>query len=521
MQLITIASLLLLILHLSSTCLGYQILVVYPSTAFSHHQVQQSVTRELLRRGHHVTVITPFLFERDHPNITLVDVSFLFNEFDLEAFTKASNIFTFMRLLTREYPKAFDKMFASDAVQQVIRNENNIKYDAVIVENLGFAAIHAFGPHFNTTLIGLSSLSMPIFAYNELGDTNHPVLHPMDFVQVPSDANLIQRWVALYKDIAVRYWAYFSYLPANDFLMDKYFPHLKTNGVKLMGALDFGIENVAVELGYSQPIVPNTKKIGFLHVRPPQPLPSDLQAFLDAATNGVIYVSFGSNVQSSKLGSARIQMMLETFAVLKYHVLWKFEDERLIRDKPKNVMIVKWVPQQDVLAHKHVKLFVTQGGAQSREEAIERGVPMLVIPFYGDQTPNGAKVEQLGIGKMLPQVDFNREAFETTINSIVQQSNYKEKVMKLRALVKDAIMPPVEQAAWWIEYAIRNRGAAHLKYKGAQMSFVQYYFLDIFAAHLVLIYLTAKLIKRGIATLCCSRSTGTPSTSSPKKKKKD
>lgn len=512
---------LLLLLHLSPTVFGYQILVVYPSTAYSHHQVQQSVTRELLRRGHLVTAITPFPFERDHPNMTTVDVSFLFNEFNLEAFTKASNIISFMRLLTREYPKAFDKMFAAPVVQQVIRNEApHFKYDAVIVENLGFAAMHAFGLHFNATTIGLSSLSMPIFAYNELGNINHPVLHPMDFVQVPSNANFFQRWVALYKDLLVRYWAYLDYLPANDFLIEKYFPHLKVTGVQLMGALDFAIENVAPELGYSQPILPNTKKIGFLHVRESQPLPEKFQEFLDAATNGVVYVSFGSNIQSSKLGNERIQMMLRTFADLRYNVLWKFEDERLIENKkPKNVMIAKWVPQQDLLAHKHVKLFVTQGGAQSREEAIERGVPMLVVPFYGDQTANGAKVEELGIGKMLKQADFNQEMFDMMIEKLVQNPSFKQKVMALRAIVKDRTMTPVESAVWWIEYAIRNRGAAHLKYNGAKMPYYQYYFLDIFAAHVVLLYLTWQATKTIIKYLCCSRVVPTPVKNKKKKTK--
>lgn len=491
-----LAFLCVLLKFLTNFVNGYRILVVYPSTAYSHHQVQQSVTRELLRRGHHVTVIAPFLFERDHPNITLVDISLMFHEFDLEAFAKASNIITFMRLLTRQYPKAFDKMFQSPVVQQVITNQEQIKYDAVIVENLGFAAMHAFGPHFNATLIGLSSLSMPIFAYNELGNVNHPVLHPMDFVQVPANADFFQRWVALYKDLAVRYWAYFDYLPANDFLLEKHFPHLKVTGVQLMAALDFAIENVAPELGYSQPIVPNTKKIGFLHVQPPKPLPTELQEYLDAATNGLVYVSFGSNIKSSKLGHERIQMMLGTFASLKYQVLWKFEDEKLIENKPTNVMLLKWVPQQDLLAHKNVKLFVTQGGVQSREEAIERGVPMLVIPFYGDQTANGGKVEELGIGRMLLQSEFNQKTFQEYIEALASNKTVRHNVESLRALVKDTLMSPVESAAWWIEYAIRNQGAAHLKYKGARMPYYQYYFIDVLAAHLLLIYLTLKSIKR-------------------------
>ena len=42
-------------------------------------------------------------------------------------------------------------------------------------------------------------------------------------------------------------------------------------------------------------------------------------------------------------------------------ILWKWDEDN-IADLPKNVMIKKWVPQQDILAHPNLKLFVTHGG---------------------------------------------------------------------------------------------------------------------------------------------------------------
>ena len=46
---------------------------------------------------------------------------------------------------------------------------------------------------------------------------------------------------------------------------------------------------------------------------------------------------------------------------LKMPILWKWDEDN-IADLPKNVMIQKWVPQQDILAHPNLKLFVTHGG---------------------------------------------------------------------------------------------------------------------------------------------------------------
>lgn len=46
---------------------------------------------------------------------------------------------------------------------------------------------------------------------------------------------------------------------------------------------------------------------------------------------------------------------------MKQKVLWKFENDTL-PNMPSNVMIRKWLPQNDVLAHKNTILFLTHGG---------------------------------------------------------------------------------------------------------------------------------------------------------------
>lgn len=69
------------------------------------------------------------------------------------------------------------------------------------------------------------------------------------------------------------------------------------------------------------------------------------------------------------------------------------------------------MPQTAVLAHANIRAFVTQGGLQSVEEAIYCGVPMLVIPFYGDQGHNSKIVESKGLGLRLQLDDLNKEKF--------------------------------------------------------------------------------------------------------------
>lgn len=74
-----------------------------------------------------------------------------------------------------------------------------------------------------------------------------------------------------------------------------------------------------------------------------------LEKFLGSATEGFIYFSLGTNVQSHLLTKNKIKIILETFKDLPYKVLWKYTSDDL-PDLPKNVKIMKWVPQQDVLS---------------------------------------------------------------------------------------------------------------------------------------------------------------------------
>ncbi len=65
-------------------------------------------------------------------------------------------------------------------------------------------------------------------------------------------------------------------------------------------------------------------------------------------------------------------------AVAPTKVLWKLSDSDLVESgnitlsPPNNVKIVKWAPQNDVLGHPNVKVFFTQGGANSFNEVCKQ-----------------------------------------------------------------------------------------------------------------------------------------------------
>ena len=68
---------------------------------------------------------------------------------------------------------------------------------------------------------------------------------------------------------------------------------------------------------------------------------------------------------------------------------------------PPNVHLFSWVPQLRLLPL--VDAFISHGGANSLNESLSAGVPMLIIPFgRGDQPTNGAIVHALKAGTHLP-----------------------------------------------------------------------------------------------------------------------
>lgn len=106
---------------------------------------------------------------------------------------------------------------------------------------------------------------------------------------------------------------------------------------------------------------------------------------------------------------------------MPYKILWKFEDDQL-ENKPRNVQINKWLPQQDLLRHPNIKLFITQAGLQSTEEALLNGVPLLALPFMADQHFNAKSIVKLEVGRQLDFQTLSDENFSESILEILRNS---------------------------------------------------------------------------------------------------
>lgn len=83
-------------------------------------------------------------------------------------------------------------------------------------------------------------------------------------------------------------------------------------------------------------------------------------------------------------------------------VIFVSQGKKVLSKYPENWQVFDKVDQKKILAKSDV--FVTHGGSNSFHEAILQKVPMIVVPFFGDQLLVGKRVKQLGIG-----IDLGRD----------------------------------------------------------------------------------------------------------------
>lgn len=110
-------------------------------------------------------------------------------------------------------------------------------------------------------------------------------------------------------DLIIRH---FIHIPRQMELIETHFGHLAPlpSFKELRQNISIIFVNAHRSITHPRPAMPGLIQIGGAHIKPPKPLPVDLQKFLDEAEHGVIYFSFGSIVKSSKMPTSKLNAFL-------------------------------------------------------------------------------------------------------------------------------------------------------------------------------------------------------------------
>ncbi|XP_066137699.1 UDP-glycosyltransferase UGT5-like [Euwallacea fornicatus] len=464
-----------------------KILGIFTFPARSHNILATRLLAGLAEDGHEITFVAPYptknipkntswneivlegLKEEHNSYLNQIDIYEDSNLGLMDRLQLYENVMTCWINVTMFHPK-----------MRALMASNN-KFDVVIMEDFFNSAHKYFAHYYDCPLILLSPMGLTSFTADLLRNPLPPAYVPHTMISNTFDfRNYWHRLNNVVSLCSLHIIEYFYTLPLHARLLKAAFPDSPPLE-ELNQRVALVLLNSHQSLIQPIPLVPNIVNIGGYHVDTPKDLPQDLQNFMDSAKEGVIYFSMGSNLKAKNMSEEKKQIFFNVFKRLKQKILWKFEDENVM-GLPKNVFIMSWMPQQDILAHPNVKLFITHGGLLSTTEAIHHGVPMLTIPVFADQFTNAATAVQGGYGLRISYNDpnFNEETLNKLIDLLLIDPKYRENAKHRSKVYNDRPMKPMETLVYWVNYVIRHKGAEHLKVAGVHLQNYQYLMLDIY-----------------------------------------
>ncbi|XP_049895559.1 UDP-glucuronosyltransferase 2A2-like, partial [Epinephelus moara] len=189
------------------------------------------------------------------------------------------------------------------------------------------------------------------------------------------------------------------------------------------------------------------------------------------------------------------------FAELPQKVIWRYKG-----DKPatlgNNTLLVDWMPQNDLLGHPNVKLFVSHGGTNGIYEAIYHGVPIVGIPIVFDQADNLSRLRAKGVAEVMDISELDRKTFQTVIQEVLNEPSYTVNMQRLSRLHRDQPVKPLDRAIFWIEFVMRHKGAAHLRTESYRLPWYSYHSVDVML-FLITVVLLILLLFAGLVRSCC------------------
>jgi UDP:flavonoid glycosyltransferase YjiC (YdhE family) len=170
----------------------------------------------------------------------------------------------------------------------------------------------------------------------------------------------------------------------------------------------------------------------------------------------LVYVSFGTEAVAMPIASALYAAVFDAAAELPADVLLALgqrdADPAALGPVPANVRVEPWVNPAEVLPRADAA--VSHGGFGTTMGAIASGLPLVVVPLFGDQPDNARRVEAAGAGVVVwPDPDRPAEAIRSgidpnalrdAITTALDEPGYRRVAGELAAEM--AAQPPTDEA---------------------------------------------------------------------------
>nr|CAI5843310.1 unnamed protein product [Callosobruchus analis] len=449
----------------------------------SHQSVYQSIWKELSLKGHQVTIVTPFpLKDQSLTNLTEIDVgesiSKAISGITLELIiSKDTDLYSVLpNIFERQYK--LSEAILSDARFIDIYNVTNLTFDVVLAEAPPSPILYAVAAKLRVPLVGVYSFGVWMGLHYSMGNP-HPPRHQVTVItpnplRDPALVNLteidvseanyeimqrhgFQFFMAKEQPVHLKIQRIFelNYELADAVLSDPRFIAVYNNsGVKfdlIIAQTYISPILYAVAAKVGVPFVGVASMGGWIgsHYALGNPNPPSLYSemflpyhgrmtFSERFRSTLYYLNFeafpkcdqiarkylGNDIPYIKDIEKNMSLLLLTTNPILYEprpnvpTVISMEQMHIKPVKPLPKDLKQFLDSAKE-AHPNVKVFVTQCGLQSIEEAVARGVPMVGMPFIADQTRNIRRLSEEGAAIGLEHTTLTKEEFKNAIIEVI------------------------------------------------------------------------------------------------------
>ncbi|EFN81467.1 Ecdysteroid UDP-glucosyltransferase [Harpegnathos saltator] len=136
------------------------------------------------------------------------------------------------------------------------------------------------------------------------------------------------------------------------------------------------------------------------------------------AADSFIYVSLGTNIDTTDLSGEIIRNLTEVFSALSCKALWKTKGQHARSNLASNIFTAKWPP----LTHPNIQAFVYHGGLRSAEKAVHYAAPLTGIPFLYNQDYRIYYLTSLGAARHLDISACSKEDINNAIRDLLSDT---------------------------------------------------------------------------------------------------
>uniref|UniRef100_A0A3Q1M423 UDP-glucuronosyltransferase n=1 Tax=Bos taurus TaxID=9913 RepID=A0A3Q1M423_BOVIN len=471
----------------------------------SHWLSMREAVRELHTRGHQAVVVAPevnmHIKAEDFFTTKTYAVPYTWDEFDFLGKTHIQLLFErahflTMLLKTMASLKNVTLLFARSCEallynKDLIRDLNASSFDVVLTD-----PVHPCG----AVLAKYLSIPAVFFLRQipcDLDVEGTACPNPFSYVprlltRNPDRMTFFQRVKNMLYPLALKYICLVTFTPyarmASELLQRE------VSLVEILASGSVWLFRGDFVMDYPRPITPNMVFIGGINCANKKPLSQEFEAYVNASgEHGIVVFSLGSMV--SEIPEQKAMEIADALGKIPQTVLWRYTGTPP-PNLAKNTKLVKWLPQNDLLGHPKTRAFITHSGSHGIYEGICNGVPMVMMPLFGDQMDNAKRMETRGAGVTLNVLEMSSEDLEKALKAVINEKTYKENIMRLSRLHKDRPIEPLDLAVFWVEFVMRHKGASHLRPAAHDLTWYQYHSLDVIgfllAVTLTVIFITFK-----------------------------